>query len=126
MRTKAIGMFFTHYITLRENTFPNPSTKEPWLREPIKLPREHAAVLHYKISNEISGSIYGATLPIDLTECSRNCLRSDHIKNGLNATKIFDRMTRYLVPTLEKRFVGELREGETERQSVRINVRKKR
>lgn len=80
------------------------------MREPVKLGRDHAAVLHYKLDNDITGSIYGSTLPVIKYLYPRNCLRPDHIKNGLNATKILDRFTRFLVPHIEKRYISEIME----------------
>lgn len=102
MRTAAIGMFFTHYITLRE--------EGSWSREPVKIPRDHAAVLHYKVPNDITGSVYGSTLPTMRYRYSRNCPRPHHIKAGINATKILDRLTRYLVPSLERRYISQIME----------------
>jgi hypothetical protein len=103
MRTAAIGMFFTHYITLRE--------KGPWTREPVKIPRDHAAVLHYKVSSDVTGSVYGATLPIKRYKYPLNCMRTHHLKAGINASKVLDRLTRYLVPSLERRYVSQVMEG---------------
>jgi hypothetical protein len=109
MRTDAIGMFFTHYITLRE--------KGEWAREPVKIPRDHAAVLHYKIPNDITGSVYGSTLPNLRYKYSRNCPRPDHVKGGINATKVLDRLTRYLIPSLERRYLSQIMEAGNSKES---------
>lgn len=104
MRTAAIGMFFTHYITLRESGL--------WNRNPLELSREDAAVIHFKIANELSGSVYGARLPIQRAEFPiLECKRPKNLKFGLNASAILDHFTALLTPHVERRYIAQLSEN---------------
>lgn len=104
MRTAAIGMFFTHYITLREEGL--------WNRNPFELSREEAAVVHFKVTNEVSGSVYGARLPIKRTKFpTAECKRSEHMKFGQNASRLLDTFTKLLSPIVERRYTSQLTEN---------------
>lgn len=112
MRTAAIGMFFTHYITLREQP-PLGSSFSHYNREPTQLPRKDAAVLHYKdIHNlEASGSIFGATLPIDGQKLkSMECNLVPDMKENTTAARVLDSLTKLALPYLERNYVSQLTE----------------
>lgn len=126
MRTAAIGMFFTHYITLRETPFVPPdrersrdSSKEGqggrvlhYNREPTQLSRREAAVLHFKdIHNlEASGSIFGASLPIDPLMKTRECRLVPEMKENVTAAQMLDTLTKLALPYLERNYVSQLTE----------------
>jgi hypothetical protein len=103
MRSAAIGMFFTHYITLRE--------EGDWNRNPFELSRGDAAVIHFKVTNEVSGSIYGARLPISRMEFpTTECRRPAFVKFGHNASSLLDKFTGLLSPLVERRYISQLTE----------------
>lgn len=103
MRTAAIGMFFTHYITLRE--------QGNWNRNPYQLSRDAAAVIHFKISSEVSGSVYGSRLPIEMsTYPIEECKKPAMIKFGLNASRLLDHLTLLLYPHVERRYISQITE----------------
>jgi hypothetical protein len=112
MRTAAIGMFFTHYITLRESP-PVDSGFRNYNREPTQLTRRDAAVLHYKdIHNlEASGSIFGATLPVDgLHVKTVECRHIPDLKENVTAAVVLESLTKLALPYLERNYVSQLTE----------------
>jgi hypothetical protein len=54
MNTKAIGMFFVHYLTMIE--------KGKWNERAYQVPISDGALLHFRVPSVRSGSIYGAML----------------------------------------------------------------
>lgn len=112
MRTAAIGMFFTHYITLREQP-PVGSPFAQFNREPTQLSRRDAAVLHYKdIHNlEASGSVFGATLPVDGQRLKASeCRNTPEMKENVTATAVLESLTRLALPYLERNYISQLTE----------------
>ena len=128
MRTAAIGMFFTHYITLRETAqsqppppYSSPSdrdrdrdsgTRYKFNREPTQLSRRDAAVLHYRDIHNIqaSGSIFGATLPIDPLLKKRECQQVPEMKENVTAARVLDTLTKLALPYLERNYISQLTE----------------
>ena len=132
MRTAAIGMFFTHYITLREQppvggaldsnsgsvsvsvsgARQQQQQQQQYNREPTQLSRRDAAVLHFKdIHNlEASGSIFGATLPVDPSLKRRECQLVPERKENVTAAWVLDSLTKLALPYLESRYVSQLTE----------------
>lgn len=102
MRTDAVGMFFVHYITLRE--------PGEWDREAHQLDYFEGAVLHYKTLQEDSGSIFGAYLPFEKGAVPQDCrLKKKHIlAMNVNATILRKRLTSAIVPYLEKNYISRM------------------
>jgi len=95
MRTDAVGMFSTHYVTLVE--------KGPWDSGPYILSMDDAAILHYKLAPETSGSIYGAYLPFKVGEVPRDCTTYSPASNR-NETFVRRRLTSFIIPSLEREY----------------------
>ena len=113
MRTDAVGMFFVHYITLRERMLRQSKGDGRRIRDPdldpapYSLPVDAAAMLHYKTVPEVSGSIYGAYLPINLGGTPKECyIRNDPL--SLNGTIYRRKMTVAILPYLEREYQNRL------------------
>jgi hypothetical protein len=94
MKTSAIGMFFVHYITLRE------SADYHW--DAYDLPRHLGAVLHYKEASTYMGNIYGAELPLEKMPFNKyDCRRNRQDVDLQSSLKQLNKFTLPLVPYLE-------------------------
>jgi len=101
MRTDAVGMFFVHYITLKE--IQHPRQGQRWDPIPYSLSIDAAAMLHYKTVPEVSGSIYGAYLPIEMGSAPKECrLRYDPL--SVNGSVYRRKMTSAIMPYLEREY----------------------
>ena len=101
MRTAAVGMFFVHYVIFKE--------AGSWDSDPIILNISHAAVLHYKMSPENAGTIFGTRIPYAPGDKPRDCRRYDaqSIAN-VNASRYRRRMTRSVRKALEERYLARI------------------
>eukprot|EP01041_Mallomonas_annulata_P002579 gene2579-5041_t len=92
MRSEAVGMFFVHYMTLRESG--------NWDREARELSHQEGAVLHYKTPPEVSGNIFGGYLPLDVQGIPKDCHYRDS-KIAMNGTVFRRKMTSLIIPYVE-------------------------
>ena len=92
MRTDAVGMYNVHYVTLME--------KGAWNPNPLAMPLEAAAMLHYKLAPESSGSIYGASLPFRLGALPHDC----KLFPDRNSTLVRRRLSNFIIPLLEREY----------------------
>jgi hypothetical protein len=109
MRTAAIGMYFTHYITLREQP-PTYAAFKHYNREPTQLSRRDAAVLHYKDINQASGSVFGTTLPLNPRSKEIECGLIPAMDGNITAARVLDSLTKLALPYLERNYISQLTE----------------
>ena len=98
MRTEAIGMFYVHYITLRE--------EGSWNYSAFVLPYSVGAMLHYRLPPELSGSISGALLPMHPSGKPLECLRRQDDQLSVEGAMVLRKMSRALLPLLRDAYVA--------------------
>ena len=106
MKTEAVGMFYVHYLTLIEDG--------GWNMSAYVLPYSEAALLHYKLSQEYSGSISGSILPLDLGKTPFSCKGRMTDSYNLEGNLVHQTMSRPLVPLLRNAYRARLLQSDLE------------